>query len=159
MGRGLETDIGIFATNTPNEGYFGRKLAVATFASYASHDYLKAFKDRLHDMAWLNWDDGSGSPTWPALSPKIPDEMCRLRCTNVDSLIDAVRLGIGATILPCFIGEIDPALSRVTPGEILSQREVWVFLQPDSRKSPKVRAFLDHLYSEILKRTDVIEAD
>ncbi len=158
MDRGLETDIGIFATNAPSSELFGRKLAVATFASYASPDYLKAFQHRPEDMSWLNWNDGSGSPTWPALSPHIPDENCRLRCTNVDSILDAARLGIGATILPCFIGEIDPSLSRVTPGEIVSKREVWVFLQPDTRKSPKVRAFVDHLYSEVLKRIDVIEA-
>jgi len=111
MGSGLDADIGIFATNAPGDEYFGRKLARATFASYASHDYLKAFEHRRPDMTWLNWDDGSGSPTWPALSPKIPDERCRLRCTSVESLLEATRMGIGATILPCFIGEIDPALS------------------------------------------------
>lgn len=155
----LRADIAIFATNSPVEAHFGRKLATATFASYATHSYLKEFKDKPQNMTWVNWDDGSGSPTWPALSPKINDDMCRLRCSSIETLLEATRLGLGATILPCFIGETDPALSRITPGEIVTKSEVWVFVQADLRKIPKIRTFLDYLYAEILRRKDILECD
>ena len=101
---------------------------------------------------------GSGSPTWPALSPAIPDEMCRLRCTSVASLLEATRMGLGATILPWFIGENDPSLIRIAPGETASERDVWVLAQADLRKVPKIRTFLDYLYAKILESKDIIES-
>lgn len=154
----FKSDIAILTTNSPKEEYFGKRLATATFASYASHEFLKKYENQHSKMRWLNWDDGSGSPTWPALSPNIPDEMCRLRCTSVESLLEATKIGLGATILPCFIGEKDPDLSRISPGEVLSKREVWVFVQADLRKVPKIRTFLDYLYAKILEEKEVIES-
>lgn len=154
----MKTDIALYATNNPKDEYFGRRLAVATLASYASHEYLKRFRGQPGKMAWLNWDDGSGSPTWPQMSPKVSDEMCRLRSTSVESLIEAARLGLGATILPCFIGEIDDSLSRIDPQKIITKREVWVFVQPKLTQVPKIRKFTDYLYEEIRKKKNIIES-
>ncbi|MBL4596478.1 MAG: LysR family transcriptional regulator [Robiginitomaculum sp.] len=120
----LQGDVALFATNNPKEDLFGRKLATASFASYAAQSYLEQNKDRLDTMVWLNWDDGSDSPSWPALAPDIPDQMCRLRIDSVSSLLEAVRFGIGATILPCFIGENDASLMRITPGQVVSRRDI-----------------------------------
>ncbi len=155
----FQADIGIFSTNAPDPDYVGKRLATATFASYASPDYLARFQGREEDMSWLNWDDGSDAPTWPKLAPHIPDENCRMRSTSVASLIEAAKLGLGATILPCFIGEPDTALARVSPGNIVSSRDVWVFVQPEVRKVRKVRAFLDHLYAKISADRLLIETD
>lgn len=155
----IDADIAILATNTPNEDYFGKKLATATFASYATPAFLQEFGEYPEQMMWLNWDDGSPTPTWPALSPNIPDDMCRMRCTNLASLLEATRMGLGATILPCFIGENDPALTRVPPGAIVSKRDVWVFVHADLRQVPKIRAFLDYLYEQIGKMKNSIESE
>jgi DNA-binding transcriptional LysR family regulator len=159
IGGRFDTDIAIVASNMPGEDNFGKKLVTATFATYATRTYIAQFGSRPEEMTWLNWDDGSPTPTWPALSPNIPNEKCRLRCTSVDSLLDATRMGLGATILPCFIGESDPQLARLHPGQIVSRREVWVLVQPNLRNVPKIRTFLDYLYREILHAKDIIEAD
>lgn len=156
---GFDTDIAIVASNTPGQNNFGRKLVTASFATYAARKYISEFRGRPEEMTWLNWDDGSSTPTWPALSPDIPAEKCRLRCTSVDSLLEAARMGLGATVLPCFIGETDPQLARLHPGEVVSKREVWVFAQPELRNVPKIRAFLDYLYREVLRTELIIEAD
>lgn len=158
MSAGFDADIAIVASNEPGEENFGRKLVTATFATYSTRKYLSEFEGRPEQMTWLNWDDGSLTPTWPALSPKVPEDKCRLRCTSVDSLLDATRLGLGATVLPCFIGETDPHLVRLNPGEVVSKRDVWVFAQYEIRKVPKIRTFLEHLYSEILRAKPTIEA-
>ena len=74
-------------------------------------------------------------------------------------MIDATRMGLGATILPCFMGELDPDLVRLDPGHIVSQRDIWLFVQPDLRHIPKIRAFLDHVYNYIIDFKPVIETD
>ncbi|MBL4853542.1 MAG: LysR family transcriptional regulator [Robiginitomaculum sp.] len=153
----LQGDVALFATNTPKEDLFGRKLAVASFASYASRSYLEQHKDNLESMVWLNWDDGSDNPTWPALAPDIPDHMCRLRIDSVSSLLEAARFGVGATILPCFIGESDPALARISPGETVSRRDIWLLVHADLRKVPRIRTFLDFFVHYIKSQKHLIE--
>ncbi len=156
--RRMQGDVALFATNNPKEDLFGRKLARASFASYATQSYFEQHKDSLDTMVWLNWDDGSDSPTWPALAPDIPDHMCRLRIDSVSSLLEAVRFGVGATILPCFIGESDPTLTRITPGEIVSSRDIWLLVHADLRKVPRIRTFLDFFVQYIKSQKHLIES-
>ncbi|KLN61719.1 hypothetical protein WH96_05215 [Kiloniella spongiae] len=155
----LPGDLALYATNTPNEDLFGRKLATATFASYASRDYLDSLKGDHDKIVWLNWDDGTATPTWPRLAPEIPDHMCRLRSDSVANLLDAVRLGIGATILPCFIGEQDPNLVRLTPGQTVSQRDIWLLMHKDLRRVPRIRTFVDFFVQRIKERRGIIESE
>ena len=154
----LQGDVALFATNTPKEDMFGRKLATASFASYASKTYLDNHKHAPDKMVWLNWDDGSDRPSWPALAPDIPDHMCRLRIDTVASLLEAVRLGVGATILPCFIGESDPILERISPGQIVSRRDIWLLVHADLRKVPRIRTFLDFFVQHIKSQKHLIES-
>ncbi len=154
----LQGDVALFATNNPKEDLFGRRLARASFASYATQSYFEQHQDCSDSMVWLNWDDGSDSPTWPALAPDIPDHMCRLRIDSVSSLLEAVRLGIGATILPCFIGESDPTLTRITPGETVSSRDIWLLVHADLRKVPRIRTFLDFFIQYIKSQKHLIES-
>lgn len=154
----LEGDVALLATNNPMEDLYGRKLATATFASYASPSYLEAHKGRLGEIVWLNWDDGSDTPSWPALAPDIPDRMCRLRVDSVSSLLEAAKLGVGATILPCFIGERDPGLERIMPNEIVSRRDIWLLVRADLRRVRRIRTFLDFFVRYIKTQRAVIES-
>ncbi|MFD2205743.1 LysR family transcriptional regulator [Kiloniella antarctica] len=155
----LPGDLALYATNTPNEELFGRKLATATFASYAAREYVESLQGRLEEMVWLNWDDGSATPTWPRLAPEIPDNLCRLRSDSVATLLEAVRFGIGATILPCFIGEQDPNLVRLTPGQIVSSRDIWLLMHHDLRRVPRIRTFIDFFVQRIKERKGIIESN
>ena len=140
------------------EDLYGRRLATATFASYASPGYLEAHQDSLDEMVWLNWDDGLDTPSWPASAPDIPDKMCRLRSDSVSSLLEAARLGVDATILPCFIGERDPGLERITPNQIVSRRDIWLLVRADLRRVRRIRTFLDFFVRYIKTQRAVIES-
>ncbi len=155
----LRGDVALLATNNPAEDMYGRRLATATYAAYATADYLASFDGRWEEMIWLNWDDGSDRPTWPKQAPAIPDHRVRLRVDSVMSIFEAARLGLGATILPCYIGERDSALVRVTPGAVVSRRELWLLVQSDLRKVPRVRLFLDFMSAQVKKDKSLIEAD
>ncbi len=154
----LPGDLALYATNNPREELFGRKLATATFASYAARDYVESLQGRTDEMVWLNWDDGSATPSWPKLAPEIPDKMCRLRIDSVAILLEAVRFGIGATILPCFIGEQDPNLVRLTPGQTVSSRDIWLLMHQDLRRVPRIRTFINFFVQRIKQRKGIIES-
>lgn len=150
-------DVVLRTSNTPPENLVGRRLATAAFAAYASRSYLASEGGRPEKMLWMNWDDGSDSPNWPDLAPEIPDHLCRLRVDSVPSLLEAVRQSVGATILPCFMGDADPELLRVPPGAIVSQRDFWLLTHRDLRYSARIRAFLDHLVEGFRPFRELIE--
>ncbi len=150
-------DVVLRTSNTPPESLVGRKLATAAFAAYASRAYLKSEDGRAERLRWMNWDDGSDSPSWPDLAPEIPDHLCRLRVDSVPTLLEAARQSVGATILPCFMGDADPDLMRIPPGEIVSRRDFWLLTHRDLRYSARIRAFLDHLVEGFRPFRDLIE--
>ena len=155
--KDTESDITFRTSNTPPEDLIGRKLATAAFAVYASRTYLNSIGNRLEQMVWLNWDDGSHSPAWPNLAPEIPDKLCRLRIDSVPSLLSAVRQNIVATVLPCCMGDADADLVRIPPGKVVSQRDVWLLTHKNLRYSARIRAFLDHLAETLKPFNDLIE--
>jgi len=155
--KDTEADITFRTSNNPPEDLIGRKLATAAFAQYASRAYLDSISNRLEQMVWLNWDDGSNSPAWPNLAPEIPNALCRLRIDSVPSLLSAVRQDIGATVLPCFMGDADADLVRIPPGKVVSQRDVWLLTHKNLRYSARIRAFLDHLAETMKPFNDLIE--
>jgi len=155
--KDTEADITFRTSNNPPEDLVGRRLATAAFAIYASRRYLASLDDRKEQMVWLNWDDGSQSPAWPSMAPEIPDNLCRLRIDSVPSLLSAVRQDIGATVLPCFMGDADSDLVRIPPGKVVSQRDVWLLTHKNLRYSARIRAFLDHIAETMKPMTDLIE--
>lgn len=154
----MRGEVLLIASNSPKENMFGRKLATATFAAYASAKYLEKHKGNKDDILWLNWDDGSDLPNWPNLAPKIPENMCRIRINSVPYLLEAVRLGLGATILPCFIGDRDPQLSRIAPGIIVSRRDIWLLVHSDLRRVTRIRNFLEFMTSHVRLHKSLIES-
>jgi len=153
----MEADVAIRITNQPQQSLIGRKLSTVTFACYASHHYLQTCGSKRENILWMNWDDGSAEPNWPALADDIPNHQCRLRLDTVPALLEAARQSIGATILPCFMGDADPALIRVPPGNIVSQRDLWLLVHRDLRYTARIRAFLDHLAANIKPLSPLIK--
>lgn|GEM_PF-2321771 len=72
--------------------------------------------------------------------------------------VERTSLGVGATILPCFIGESDPALVRISPGETISGRDIWLLVRSDLRNVPRIRIFLDFFAQHIKSQKHLIES-
>jgi DNA-binding transcriptional LysR family regulator len=64
------------------------------------------------------------------------------RCNSTASLHAAARLGIGVAVLPCFVAEDDPALSRLEGPEAV-KHELWLLVHGDLRRAPRVRAVIE----------------
>ena len=62
-----------------------------------------------------------------------------------------MRAGLGLAILPCFIGDVDPALVRVPPGRVFHKHDIWLLTHRDLRATARIRVFLDFL-GEVFRR-------
>ena len=65
--------------------------------------------------------------------------------------------GLGAALLPCFLGDVSPALIRLTPPLPELETGLWILTHSDLRRSLRVRAFMDFAGAEIAKQRRLIE--
>jgi DNA-binding transcriptional LysR family regulator len=66
-----------------------------------------------------------------------------LRASTLPLRAAAVRAGIGVGLLPCFLGDADPMLERITPPVAELGAEYWVIVHRDLRRAACVRAVID----------------
>ena len=66
-----------------------------------------------------------------------------LRASNMPMQSAAIHAGAGRGVLPCFIGDADPLLERLTPPVPEIAAEYWVIVHRDLRRAACVRAVID----------------
>jgi DNA-binding transcriptional LysR family regulator len=67
---------------------------------------------------------------------------------RVDSFIAMQAMaatGLGAALLPRFLGEVDPSLKRVADAPREASADLWILTHSTLRHSLRVQAFLSHL--------------
>ena len=57
--------------------------------------------------------------------------------------VEAIRAGTGRGVLPCYVGDGDPLLERLTPPIPEIAAEYWIIVHRDLRRAACVRAVID----------------
>jgi DNA-binding transcriptional LysR family regulator len=70
-----------------------------------------------------------------------------LRASTMPMQSAAIRAGAGRGVLPCFIGDADPRLERLTPPVPEIAAEYWIIVHRDLRGAACVRAVIDWIRS------------
>ena len=79
-----------------------------------------------------------------------------LATTSLAPQLFAARVGMGAVVLSCFLGDSDPVLRRIVePDEVLAQ-DIWLTLDPALAKVPRVRAVADWVVDTVVAKADVL---
>jgi DNA-binding transcriptional LysR family regulator len=74
-----------------------------------------------------------------------------LRASSMAMQCAAIRTGAGRGVLPCFIGDAETLLERITPPLPEIAAEYWIIVHRDLRRAACVRAVIDwihHLFDE-----------
>ena len=66
-----------------------------------------------------------------------------LRASNLAMRVEAIRAGVGIGLLPCYAGDGDPLLERVTDPVPELAADYWVIVHRDLRRAACVRAVID----------------
>jgi DNA-binding transcriptional LysR family regulator len=90
----------------------------------APHEYFRT-------MAWLAERTGDRPP--------------RVRANRVGLQLEAIRSGAGLGILPCVVGDGDPALLRLTAPIAELAADQWLLVHSDLRTVARVRLVIDWL--------------
>lgn len=69
-----------------------------------------------------------------------------------------VRAGLGVTLLPCYVGDVDPGLRRLDPEPMLDPKfDMWLLYHPEVRRVYRVRLFADFVIDLMAADRDLFE--
>ncbi|WP_244038332.1 LysR family transcriptional regulator [Methylobacterium sp. E-066] len=143
-----DADVAIRASRNPSETLVGRRLTGLAWAVYGRAD--RAYGD-LATEDWVVPGSAVAAGLFaPFIAARAPAERIKLRINTVTGLTAAVAAGIGIGPLPCFEGDADPALRRLSGPHPEIGADLWMLTHPDLRHAGRVRAFMDHLAEAIL---------
>ena len=152
-----EAEIAIRATRAPPEQAFGRKICAFRFAVYSSPDYLASAPEQ--SLAAHRFCLIEGTVNW--LVPMVwktrqeGEDRAVFQCRASRAVQNAAAEGLGLTILPCYVGDADPRLIRVSDPIEQLDLELWVLTHPDLRNTARIRSLMSFLYDELGASADL----
>lgn len=140
-----EADIAIRPTRCPPDTLVGRRLADIRLAVYGQKKRWQTASlplgfDAMSEESWIGPDTHMGDA---ALEKWMMDKHTGYRLDSMLGMQLAVRQGTGIAVLPCYLGDTDEQLIRLsTPIEELTT-ELWFLTHPDLRYAARVKAFMN----------------
>lgn len=127
----------------------GRKLATFAYAVYGTADFARQVDgsdETLRALPWVGFDsEHSYMPGQAWQADFLGDRRPAVRTNNGIVLANAIRGGNGIGVLPCFLGDADPALARLTPVLDAARVDHWLLVHADLRNVPRIRIVMDAL--------------
>lgn len=156
LGR-READVAIRMTNAPPEDAIGYKLSDFRIAIYASTEYSKKAPDRpIAELPWIF------IPAYkPFVFPNLwknqacANEYIVLRTNSFIAGANAAAAGMGVIMLPCYRGDCDKRLVRLTPPLDWINWEVWILTHSELRNTARVKALMYYLREQFRAHQDL----
>ncbi|WP_417476084.1 LysR family transcriptional regulator [Leisingera sp.] len=128
-----------------------KRLGIQAFCRYRSID--ATVDDRT--VGWVS--ERQGFPVPGAIARSDGDTQTQLFTSSLYSQVVAARASIGAAVLPCFVGDMDPSLVR--DSDLLEdlQQDIWLVYHADLSHSIRVRTTLEFLSNLVAENRDLIE--
>jgi DNA-binding transcriptional LysR family regulator len=143
-----EADVAIRFTNNPPDHLIGRCLGNMHQAAYATSAYIETHHPEKPNSTakWVGWGSPEERPDWIDTSP-FPHLDVMGHFNNLLIQHDITKRGAGIGYFPCYIGDSDPALVRLSqPKPTL---DVWLLSHRDLRAAARMRAFRQFIIKHI----------
>lgn len=154
-----EADIALRPMRPREPDLWGRKLAEVVWAVYAAEslapiDPAEPFGG-LPVIGWGEEDNNIRAADWVARA--APVDRIAYRSSSLVNQLVAVRAGMGAALLPCYLGDPEPGLRRIGAPQDEVRGEMWIVTHTDLRTTARVRAFLELVGDGLVARRAMIE--
>jgi DNA-binding transcriptional LysR family regulator len=153
-----EADIAIRVTSKPPDTLVGRRLVKVAMGVYGGTGKFKSGDDipDIEDLDWIGWQDETYNQM---LNHRhYPKARIRHRVDDMLAMCAMARSGMGAVMLPCYVGDSDASLRRIVKAPITDgAMDLWVLSHPDVRRSARVRAFTAFIADSILAHRELFE--
>jgi DNA-binding transcriptional LysR family regulator len=156
-----DADLAIRATSKPPETSVGRAICDFRFACYASPEH----RDRNRDvpLAEQTWCTITGYLPWlvPHVWKKLAqaEEHIVFSSGSTFAVLSAIAAGMGASMMPCYMGDADERLVRMTPPFESLTLKLWILTHQDLRHTARVKALRAFMHDELSSRKALFEGD
>ena len=145
-----EANLGLRNRRPDMPGLAGKRLLRIEFAVFGEAALVRDHPETTDERRF------SVSP-WIAFSPagpKAPSAVwldqqlgrpARLRCSTAQAVLDAALAGHGLCVLPCFIGDAEPALARASGTIPPLSHDQWLVTHDDDRHDKRIRKIASRL--------------
>ncbi|NOI67394.1 LysR family transcriptional regulator [Vibrio sp. 99-8-1] len=149
-----DADVAIRVQKQPDDHLIGRRLPDLASAVYATEEYTKEhrFTGQSPTAQWVGWiANGKEMDKW---HNKTPFRNCSVKHRIYDpvSHVQAIKHGLGFSILFCFVGDNDEDLVRVKGQQQLKSSPCWILSHPDVFATERVRIFVRFLHNYLTER-------
>jgi DNA-binding transcriptional LysR family regulator len=152
-----DADIAVRATDRPPETLVGRRIAGIAWAKYGPAP-AHSRSDGSATAAWVGYGDNlSTVAALRGLYAATPADQIVYRVNTVLGAAEAIAAGIGCGFLPAFLGDRVPGIVRIGAAICDLGGSLWLLTHPDLRHAVRIRAFMDHVGSALLRQRKSIE--
>lgn len=155
-----EADIALRLTARPPEQLLGKRVCEVFFAVYVSPELarrrLKPKDPSYDDVPWIGWDEPCSQATDRVVAKYAPGALMSLRVTSMSVLGDAIRHGVGASVMPCYVGDRLEGVQRLGP-YFEGGLHLWVLTHPQLRRTVRVKAVRDRVEGWARRDKDLLE--
>lgn len=155
-----EADVAIRLTDNQAENVpqhlVGRRLPDFKCAVYASEAYVKEHDmDDPVDASWVGWEHRVNFPRWRQKT-EFSHLPVRWEFDDMVLQLEAARNGLGIALVPCFLGDRDPGVVRISK-EPIDVFEGWIITHGDLIKTERVKIFIQFVADAIKEYKDLLE--
>lgn len=147
-----EADVAVRAGPRPSEAELvGRRLALDVWSVYCSRDYAEQHGTPASEAEFPGHSFISMQPTdlkYPVLEwmlRHVPESSIVLRQNSISGLYEAIRSGLGISLMSDFICMGVPEMVKCFTPDLPADSEIWLITHERLRDAPRVRALLDFL--------------
>lgn len=150
-----EADIAIGLSRPDRGPLHARRLTDYEFGIYVSKEradlisQIKSSSDLKQHVFVSYIDDLIFAPELEFLTDVLAEIVPRLKSSSLLAQLQVVASGAGFGILPCFLADGHPKLTRVLRREVALIRSYWMIVHSEMRDLARVRAVGDFIAAEV----------
>jgi DNA-binding transcriptional LysR family regulator len=151
-----EADIAIRLARPQGASMVARRIGTMAFGLYGERAYVERTREEAREF--IGYDESLDHvPQQQWLRSACGARRLVFRSNELETLHQAVIAGIGMAVLPRFLGDSEARLARVPVEPPPDGRGLWLIVHPDLRRSPRVRAVMDHLVDVTAAAREILD--
>ncbi|MGB9098560.1 LysR family transcriptional regulator [Erwinia sp.] len=138
-----EADIAVRLTRPDDPDLLTRRIGTMRFGLYASPSWLTVPPESWVFIAYESSLEHVTQQKW--LESLLDGRRIIFRASDLMAQQQAARRGVGLVTLPCFMGDSDNALIKLTVNSRAPVRSMWLVAYPEYRRDPSAVVVMEFL--------------
>jgi DNA-binding transcriptional LysR family regulator len=145
-----EADLALRAVRPQTGDLVTQRVATVAFGAFASPQLLDQIRPQhLADLPWVAWDARMAeAPEARWLGAAVPDATVVLRSADLESLVSAAQVGVGALVTWAPLAAEAGLVPVPLPAPAAPSGALWLVAHRSLRRVPRVAAVWDWLVEE-----------